>query len=178
MLASLKHHMANIWDHEHAFKRGGGHKIVFLEDEMKAAETLYANTASDTNLSAEQHYEQSWATSLVSCALARLATEFEDGPKARVFAELKPFLCGGVGLPSQQDIAHRLKIPINTLRSHLSRLRVRYCELLRQEIARTIGTADDIDEELRHYRQIVSNTGLQAAGIQRFSGPHGGEHCA
>ena len=89
------------------------------------------------------------------CALAHLGEEFPDGAKARLFSELKPFLCGGAGLPGQAEVAARLEMPIGTLRSHLLRLRVRYAELLREEVARTIGTADDVDEELRHFRNIL-----------------------
>jgi len=119
---------------------------------MQGVESLYK---SDLTLSEEEHYDRSWATALVTCALSGLGTEFGAGPKARIFDELKPFLCGGTDLPSQREIARRLDIPINTLRSHLLRLRVRYAELLRQEVARTIGSADDVDEELRRFRKIL-----------------------
>ena len=156
MLVSLKHYLANEWDRERALKRGGDREFVFLEEEMEAAETLYASQPSDTMLDDEQHYEQCWAAALVTRALTRLGTEFGEGPKERLFGELKPFLCGGVGLPSQEEIAHRLEIPINTLRSHLSRVRARYGELLREEVARTIGRNDDLDEELRHFRKILT----------------------
>ena len=84
-----------------------------------------------------------------------LSEEFPDGAKARLFSELKPFLCGGADLPSQVEVAARLEMPIGTLRSHLLRLRLHYAELLREEVARTIGTADDVDEELRHFRKIL-----------------------
>ncbi|MEO5721097.1 MAG: RNA polymerase sigma factor [Chthoniobacterales bacterium] len=156
MVASLKHFMANAWDREHALKRGGDREFVLLGEEMEAVETLYASEPAATALEEEQHYEQCWASALVACALARLGKELDDGPKRRVFGELKPFLCGGVGLPSQEEIARRLDLPINTLRSHLSRLRARYGELLREEVARTIGSADDVDEELRHFRKIMT----------------------
>lgn len=155
MLISLKHYMANEWDRARAFKRGGDREFVFLEEEMEAAETLYASQLPDTTLDDERHYEQCWAAALVNCALTRLSTEYGERLKAHLFGELKPFLCGGVGLPSQEEIAHRLKIPINTLRSHLSRLRARYGELLREEIARTIGENDNLDEELRHLRNVL-----------------------
>ena len=158
MLASLKHYMANTWDREHALKRGGGREFVLLEADMEAVESLFASAPTAAVLDEEQHYEERWAAALVACALARLGTEFGDGPKERLFGELKPFLCGGVGLPSQEEIARRLELPINTLRSHLSRLRVRYCELLRDEVARTIGRADDVDEELRHLRRLLSES--------------------
>ena len=156
MVASLKHYMANAWDRERALKRGGDREFVLLGEEMEAVETLYASEPAATLLAEEQHYEQCWAAALVTCALARLGTEFDDEPKGRLFGELKPFLCGGERLPSQEEIAQRLEMPINTLRSHLSRLRARYGDLLRDEVARTIGSVDDVDEELRHFRKILT----------------------
>jgi RNA polymerase sigma factor (sigma-70 family) len=155
LLASLKHYLANAWDKERALKRGGDRVFVLLEEEMQAVESLYGHDSATPILDEEQHYEQCWAAALVSCALTRLGAEFGDGPKEYVFGELKPFLCGGAGLPSQDEVARRLDMPINTLRSHLSRLRVRYGELLRAEVARTIGRGDDLDEELRHLRKIL-----------------------
>src|SRR5450432_937396 len=156
MLASLKHYMANAWDREQALKRGGDHEFVLLDSEVEAVEALHvcepATAASDD----EQAYEQRWANTLIDCALAHLGEEFSDAAKAPLFMELKPFLCGGVGLPSQVEVAARLEMPIGTLRSHLLRLRVRYAELLREEVARTIGTADDVDEELRHFLKILT----------------------
>jgi RNA polymerase sigma-70 factor (ECF subfamily) len=156
MLASLKHYMANAWDREHALKRGGDHEFVLFEEEMEPVDALYASGANDPILDEELQYEQGWAAALVACALARLGAEFREEPKVRLFDELKPFLCGGVGLPSQEEIARRLEMPVNTLRSHLSRLRARYGELLREEVARTIGRGDDLDEELRHFRKILA----------------------
>ena len=59
------------------------------------------------------------------------------------------------GLPRQEEVAELLAMPIDTLRSHLSRMRARYRALLREEVARTIGFADDVDEELRHLSEIL-----------------------
>lgn len=156
ILMSLKHYLANEWDREHARKRGGDYEFVFLEGEIDAAETLYAAQPSGGVLDEERHYEHCWASALVKCALTRLSAEFSDGRKARLFEELKPFLCGGAGLPGQETIACRLGIPISTLRSHLSRLRARYGKLLREEVARTIGRNDDLEEELRHFRNLLA----------------------
>lgn len=156
MLASLKHYMANAWDREHALKRGGDHEFVLLDSEVEAAEARHMSEPATTASDDEQAYEQRWANTLVDCALAHLGEEFSDVAKAPLFRELKPFLCGGVGLPSQVEVAARLEMPIGTLRSHLLRLRLRYAELLREEVARTIGTADDVDEELRHFRKILT----------------------
>jgi hypothetical protein len=61
-----------------------------------------------------------------------------------------------VGLPSHDEVAKELHISIDTFRSHLSRLRGLYRELLREEVARTIGIAEDVDEELRHLCSILT----------------------
>lgn len=154
LLASIKHFLANDWDREHALKRGGDCEFVLLESEVEAVEAGQMSQpicVSDE----EQAYQQRWAQTLVGCALAHLSEEFPDGAKARLFNQLKPFLCGGTDLPDQAEVARQLEMPIGTLRSHLLRLRQRYAELLREEVARTIGSADDVDEELRHFREIL-----------------------
>ena len=156
LLASLKHYMADAWDRERALKRGGDQSFVSLDEQMEVVEKMYVNEEAATTLSEEQAYEQRWATALVARALARVGEEFANGQKIQLFNGLKPFLTGGVGLPSQTEVAAKLAMPIETLRSHLSRLRARYRELLREEVARTIAVADDVDEELRHLCSILT----------------------
>ena len=157
LLASLKNYMSDVWDRAQALKRGGDYEFVLLDDEIDAVEALYSRETAAMTLSEEQQYERSWAAALVARALERIRTEF-NGPKAQVFGALKPFLTGGVGLPSQDSVARKLDMPIDTVRSHLSRLRARYRESVREEVARTIGPADDVDEELRHLRRILTAT--------------------
>jgi RNA polymerase sigma factor (sigma-70 family) len=156
LLASLKHYMADVWDRERALKRGGDQSVVSLDEQMEVVEKMYVNEAAATILVEEQAYERRWAMALVARALARLGAEFANGPKAELFDGLKPFLTGGVGLPSQTEVAAKLDMPIDTLRSHLSRLRARYRALLREEVARTIAVDEDVDEELRHLCMILT----------------------
>jgi len=139
LLASFKNYMTDAWDKSRAIKRGGDHE--FVPPAMK--------------LDDEQQYEQAWAAALAASALKRTQYEFDNSAKARLFHALKPFLTGGVGLPGHEEVARRLDISIDTFRSHLSRLRARYRELLREEVARTIGKAEDVDDELRHLRRIL-----------------------
>jgi len=155
LLASIKHYLANAWDREHAIKRGGDYEFVLLDSQVEAVEALHACEPVSAS-GDEQAYEQRWAQTLIACALANLEQEFSGAAKARLFSEIKPFLCGGTDLPSQVEVAARLDMPIGTLRSHLFRLRMRYAELLRDEVARTIGTADDVDQELMHFRKILT----------------------
>jgi RNA polymerase sigma-70 factor (ECF subfamily) len=158
LLASFKNYMANAWDRERALKRGGDSEFVLLDDEIDRIEALYApeSQCAGMNLDEERQYEQAWAAALVARALERVGAEFSDGRKIRLFSGLKPFLTGGLGLPTQEETAKQLDMPVETLRSHLSRLRARYRELLREEIARTIGAAEDVDEELRYLYRILT----------------------
>jgi RNA polymerase sigma factor (sigma-70 family) len=136
LLASLKHYLADLWDREHALKRGGQHEFVILEEEMEVAETLYGNDSVAASLDEEQDYERRWAATVMTQALERLSSEFVNGPKTQLFNGLRPFLTGGIGLPSQEETAARLEMPVETLRSQLSRLRVRCREVWREEVAR------------------------------------------
>jgi RNA polymerase sigma factor (sigma-70 family) len=154
LLAALKNYIADHRDKENTLKRGGRFDFVFLDSEIDTAERLYEN-ATEMILDEERHYEQRWAAALVSRAIEGLQGDFLEGSKAEIFARLKPFVCGGEGLPKQEDVAQQLSMPIDTLRSHLSRMRARYRSLLREEVARTIGIADDVDEELRYLSQIL-----------------------
>ncbi len=156
LLASLKHYLADVWDRERAIKRGGNCKFLLLEKEIEGAESMAANGSTAIALDEEQQYEQRWAASLVSHALERVRREFGSVSKKGLFEGLKPFLSGGIGLPAHEEVAARLGMPVETLRSHLSRLRARYRLFLREEVARTIGPADDVDEELRYLRSVLT----------------------
>jgi RNA polymerase sigma factor (sigma-70 family) len=164
LLASLKNYMADVWDRARALKRGGDYEFVLLDEEIDAVEMLYARESRcvGMNLDEERQYEQAWATALVARALERIEAEFSNPERfrgnrgARLFSGLKSFLTGGVELPTQEEAAKQLDMPVETLRSHLSRLRARYRELLREEVARTIGAGEDVDEELHHLCRILT----------------------
>src|SRR5215831_21111581 len=68
MLASIKHYMSNIWDREHALKRGGDREFVFLDAEIKDAEAAYASGSETGCSDEEQLYEQQWAQTVIACA--------------------------------------------------------------------------------------------------------------
>ncbi len=150
LLASIKHYLSDVWDRERALKRGGQYEFVLLEEELDAAEQFFGNDPVGSALGEDERYERRWAETLLARALQRLGAEFTENSKALLFCALKPFLTGGRGLPSQEEAAAQLGIPIETFRSQLSRLRGRYRVLLREEVATTIAVVDDVDEELHH----------------------------
>ena len=103
---------------------------------MEVAETLYANDSVAASLDEEQDYERRWAATVMTQAWNASLRGFANGPKTQLFNGLKPFLTGGIGPPGQEETAARLEMPMETLRSHLSRFRARYREVLREEVAR------------------------------------------
>lgn len=156
LLVVLKRFLADQREREQRLKRGGDQHFVFLDQDLATAEALSVNApGTDSPGSEERLFEWQWAESLVLRAMKSLRSEYAVGAKTRIFDELQPFLTGGAKLPTQEEAAARLNVPIETLRSHLSRLRARYRELLRAEIARTVRDDADVDDELRYLCQVL-----------------------
>ena len=155
LLGSLQHFLANEYDRAQTLKRGGGRQIVSMDDHLVGAEAAMIVAAEFDETGC---YDQTWAVTLVSRAWENLRAEFAAQGKTRLLEELKPFMAGGTAAPpSQEQVAARLNVPISTLRTSLQRMRQRYREALRSEVARTVADPADVDEELRYlYRLLMS----------------------
>ena len=147
MLAALNHFLASEWDRVRAQKRGGGKPAISLNAE--AAETRYKLEPADT-LTAERIYERRWALTLLSQALASLQREYETDGKKALFEELHFCLTGERSNLPYAQLAARLHMSEGTVKVAVHRLRHRYREVLRAEIANTLSDQDDIEEEVRH----------------------------
>jgi RNA polymerase sigma factor (sigma-70 family) len=153
LLASVKNFLADDWDRDHAIKRGGGYQFVPLDQET--AEAAYdAPTASDST--AERLLELRWAKTLTAVALNSLRDELQAEGKLNLFEQLKSFLTGGNVLPSYDDASTRIGVPRATVKTHVHRLRRRYREIVRREIARTVSAPHEIDEELRYLCNVLA----------------------
>ena len=130
---------------DHRQKRGGGKVIISLDDE--SAENRYALEPVD-RLSAQKLYERRWAMALLDRALARLGEECTNG-KAELFERVKGLLSGGSADQRYPELAAELGISHGAIRVAIHRLRVRYGELLREEIAQTVGSEAEVDGEIR-----------------------------
>ncbi len=158
LLVLLKRYLGAMHAHQGRQKRGGDRALVFLDDRgFSAVEGVEEERALLTAAppDEERAFEWNWATALVSRAMDALKEEYSSGQKARLFNELLPFLSGGVGLPTHEGTAARLGVPLETLRSHLFRLRARYRAHLRAEVLRTVPIERDIDEELRYLCRVL-----------------------
>ena len=134
-------------------KRGGG--VEFLSIDANVAEDRYATEpANESNPDAA--YEQRWAVTLIEQVLTALRQEFHASDKARLFEELKGFIWGDKSTASYAEIAGHLNLTEGTVKVAVHRLRQRFRELLRAEVAHTVARPEDIDGELRHLISVAS----------------------
>jgi len=145
LLAALRHFLANEWERARAQKRGGALTFVPLDETL--AETRYAREPA-AELSAENIYERGWALTVIDTALGRLEHEQATAGQADRFAALKSSLLGEADTPPQAETAARLGLNENALKQAIFRLRQRFRTLLREEIAATVASPLEIEEEL------------------------------
>jgi RNA polymerase sigma-70 factor (ECF subfamily) len=153
LLASVKNFLADNWDREQAIRRGGGYQFVSLD--QGTAETFY-DAASASDSTAERLFELRWAKSLTARALNSLRDELQAEGKGKLFEQLKGFLTGGSVLLSYDDASAQTGLPRATVKTHVHRLRQRYREIVRSEVARTVSSPHEIDEELHYLCNILA----------------------
>jgi RNA polymerase sigma-70 factor (ECF subfamily) len=146
LLASLKHFLANEWDKAKAQKRGGGQ--VPLSIDGSAAESSYAFEPVE-RVTPDKLYERRWALALLQQVMSQLKNEYARQGKAEVFEELKVTLTGEGRMEGYAQIAERLGSSEGAIKVAAHRLRRRYRELLRAEIAHTVSGPDEIEQEIR-----------------------------
>ena len=147
LLASLNHFLANEHDRNNAAKRGGGRWLLSLDDDD--ARELYAHEP-DPSLSPERVYEKRWAITVLEHAFGRLRDESAAAGTSRLFDELKTFLADGTDNGDYPALAAKLGMKANAVAVAVYRLRQRYREIVRGEVAHTVGSPVQIDEEVRH----------------------------
>jgi RNA polymerase sigma factor (sigma-70 family) len=146
LLVALKHFLANERARATAQKRGGGRKILSLN--LEDAENRYALEPS-VELSPEKVFERSWALTVLERTMARLKSEADNAKKQKQFDCLKVYLTAEKDSVPYEKVATELQITEGAVRVAVHRLRRRYRDLLRDEIAQTVTNENQIDEEIR-----------------------------
>src|SRR6185503_20058995 len=101
-------------------------------------------------------YERArWAMTLLDQVLGRLQQEFSDAGKDELFNMLRTYLVDGATEMSYAEGARRLGMREAALRKAVERLRLRYQERFRQEIAHTVTSPAEVDDELRHLQTVM-----------------------
>ena len=146
LLASLNHFLANERDRDNALKRGGGTLHISLDEQN--AESRYLQTP-QSDLSPERIFERQWALAILEQALTRLREEYVSSGNARHFELLKAFLTSDTSDGAYGPVAEQLQVSPGSVAVAVHRVRHRYRELVRTEIADTVASPGDIDEEMR-----------------------------
>jgi len=151
LLGALDHFLANADERARSAKRGGGCQWVFLDDD--AAEDRY-QLAAPEGMTPEKVFEARWAATLIEATFNRLRAELESEGKGHMFEPLQGFMVGGKDA-SYQQVAVALSLSLGAVKTAIHRLRGRYRTLLREEVARTVATPVEVDEELRFLRAAL-----------------------
>lgn len=146
LLTSLQRFLADEWDHARRLKRGGGLDPISLDG--LTAEERYKLEPIDS-FDAVRLFDRRWATTLLQVALQRLAEEQVARGRANQFEDFRQFLVAEGEPEGYEEVAQRLGLTVTATRMAVSRLRERYREMLREEILRTVATAQDAEEEYR-----------------------------
>jgi len=147
LLGALEHFLANEWNRARREKRGG--QCTFISLDEAAPESRYQLEPVE-ELTAEKIYDRRWAMMVLEQALKNLRQECAAAGKQRLFEELKPILSGDKTDAPYAEISARLSMSEGALKVAAHRLRERYGELVRQEIAQTVTNQSEMEEELRH----------------------------
>ncbi len=147
LLAAVNHFLADEWDKTRTQKRGGGETLLSLDED--GFERKYGQEMA-LDLSPEKLYDQQWATILLEQGIKRLREEFTAAGKAFKFELLKPFLTQEAAPGMYDTLAGKLQLSVSSIAVAVHRLRQRYRELVRAELAQTVSSPAEVDEELRH----------------------------
>jgi RNA polymerase sigma-70 factor (ECF subfamily) len=137
----------NARQRANAIKRGEGKRVLSL-DEMREEEEGGFEPADP--VTADQIYQRTWANTVLDQVLVRLREEYNAAGNAPLFEKLKVLLADESDRPSQAEMAAELNMTENALKQAFHRFRERYRQTLREEIAHTVATPGDVEDELRH----------------------------
>ena len=163
LLGAVKHFLADQLDRERAAKRGGGQTPLSL-DASGSGDTTAGGGLKSAFLQAadpgtpvpDAFFDRQWALTILDRALAALAAEHDAAGKADQFQTLKPWLTGDTAQLSQADAAQRLDMNESAVKVAIHRLRKRFRELVKAEIAQTVGAGGDVQAELNYLLEVLS----------------------
>lgn len=152
LLTACKRFLVNEWHKKQAVKRGGGRPVLSLD--FDSAESKLSVAAVDT-LTPELIYEQQWAMVLLASVLEKLRQEYQAREKHEQFDHLKVFLSGSSAPLRYAQAAELLGITESAVKIAAHRMRTRYRELIRAEIAQTVESSEDVEDEIRRLFEVL-----------------------
>jgi len=159
LLKSVQHFLSNERDRERALKRGGGKAPISL-DGLDPERRLNLEPRDDST--PETEFERLWAVALLERTMERVAGEAAAKGRSQQFDLLKSCLTDTGSGPSYHDLSRQLKVGESAVKVAVHRLRRRFGELLRAEIAETVADPSEVDDEIRHLFAVLGRSGPQA----------------
>ena len=174
LLKSLQNYLANEWDRARAAKRGGGQALISLDD--TDAEERYRLEPMD-NMTADKLFDRRWVMTLLEQVMVRLRGEYSQLGNAQLYETLKDSLAGSRESAPYAQLATELKMTEGAVKVAVHRLRARYRELLREEIAQTVAGPGQVGEEgggvcivwVPCFEHIQNNVGVEQDPHRCFS---------
>lgn len=145
LLTALQHFLTNEWHKAQATKRGGGQQVLSLDF---AAGDSRLNLDPGHDWTAEKLFERNWAITLLDHVLTQLREEYSQSGRGVMFELLRPYISGNRAEGSLAEVATQLEMTEGAAKVAAHRLRKRYRELLRSELAQTVADPSEIDEEI------------------------------
>jgi DNA-directed RNA polymerase specialized sigma24 family protein len=152
LLGVMNHFLAHEWAKVRAQKRGGG-QALFSLDEAQAEERYRFEPVE--HVTPETIFDRRWAFTVLERSATRLREEYQSAGKAELYARLKGFVSMEGGQVSYEEAAVNLGMSGSGVKSAIHRLRQRYQELIRDEIAQTVPSAGEVDEEIRYLLAVI-----------------------
>jgi RNA polymerase sigma-70 factor (ECF subfamily) len=156
LLTLFERFLAKEFEKGQAIKRGG--RVTQFSIDPNEGEERYAAELADER-TPDRVFEQQWAMTVLHRSVDRLRDEFTEKGKQSFFDECRSFLTGGSGDSVYSDVARRLQMSEGALRVAVHRLRDRFRDLLRQEVAGTVASEQDVDDELIALRKAIAGQG-------------------
>lgn len=152
LLRHLKRHLADRKRFDDAIKRGAGLKAISFEE--MGAEERYACEPLDLR-DPERLFSQAWAKELIAAVREKLRADFADEKRPHAFELLLPFLLLDEDPPSYREVAAKLRATEVSVRLMVHRLRAKFRDLLRDEVARTMESPGDVDSEIEWLKSTL-----------------------
>jgi RNA polymerase sigma-70 factor (ECF subfamily) len=154
LLSCLKNFLANERERANAQRRGGGQPLVSLNG--GEAETRYSLEPAD-HLTPEMMYERRWAFAVVERTMSELRHEYDAEQKSELFEQLQGFLPCGHGNVSRADLAAKRRVSVGAIDVAVHRLRQRFGALLREQVAQTVSSEAEVEEEIRYLISVLGS---------------------
>jgi RNA polymerase sigma-70 factor (ECF subfamily) len=158
LLTSLSHFLHSEQVRAQAQKRGGQQPRLSFDN--LEAEEEYQAAAATREASPEKVFDRRWAQQILAQARASLRKLYQQEGKAKLYERLESFLAADAGAAEYLAAALELEMTPGAVRTAVHRLRHRYGEMIRREVARTVGSEEEVEREYVYLRELLAETGL------------------